>query len=69
MIPHSAQQQLRQAALQKFRVRLGHVQVLVEGESASDAIRLARAQFSHDLPRLWDKIHLLGEQHFHVEKI
>ncbi len=69
MIPHSSQQQLRQAALLHFLVRLGHAQVLVHGQSAEEAIKRARTQLSHDMPRLWDKIHLLDAQQFQVEVI
>jgi uncharacterized protein (DUF952 family) len=69
MIPHSSQQQARQAALRHFRVRLGHSQVLVQGENITEAIRRARTQFSHEMPRLWDKIHLLDEGHFKVEML
>jgi hypothetical protein len=69
MIPHSSQQEQRQAALRRFRVRLGHVQVLVDGQSPDEAIKRARTQLSHDLPRLWDKIHMLDARQFQVEAI
>ena len=67
MIPHSSQQQLRQAVLQRFRVRLGHAQVLVHSQSPAEAIQQARCKFSHDMPRLWDKIYRLDPEQFQVE--
>ena len=41
----------------KYRVRLGLVEVVVEGRSKEDAIRLARTKVSCDMPRLYDIIH------------
>lgn len=52
---------------QAFRVRVGHAEVIVEGETVADAIRAARKKLSHDMPRLWDVIHRLEDKQFRVD--
>lgn len=43
--------------------------MLVQGEDIAEAIRRARTQFSHEMPRLWDKIYRLDSAHFQVETL
>lgn len=52
--------------LRFYRVRLGHAEVRVQGESAQDAVRHARRQLCRDLPRLWDVIQSLDDNRFQV---
>jgi hypothetical protein len=52
--------------LQRYRVRLGHAEVRVEGHSPHEAIQLARRQLCRELPRLWDVIQRLEDNRFHV---
>jgi hypothetical protein len=53
----------------KYRVRLGLVEVVVEGASKEDALRLARTKLSDDLPRLYDTIHGAEDQEFQIDEI
>jgi len=43
--------------MKKYLVRLGFVEVVIEGRSKEEAIRLARTELSDDMPRLYDMIH------------
>jgi hypothetical protein len=52
-----------------FRVRLGHLQVVVRARDPSDAIALARKHWGMELPRLWDVIYQKREQEFVVEEL
>lgn len=52
---------------QRYRVRVGHLEVTVYGRSTQEAIRLARKELSRQLPRLWDVLHRIGDQQFRVD--
>jgi hypothetical protein len=52
--------------LHYYRVRLGHAEVRVQGESAQEALRQARRQLCRDMPRLWDVIQSLDDNRFQV---
>lgn len=52
--------------LHRYRVRLGHAEVQVEGHSPHEAIQLARRRLCQELPRLWDVIQTAEESRFQV---
>ncbi len=54
---------------QLFRVRLGHLRVLVEAADEQEARRAARQKLSREWPRLWDLIHKAPDERFQVEKL
>ncbi|GIW92172.1 MAG: hypothetical protein KatS3mg110_0213 [Pirellulaceae bacterium] len=56
-------------ARQLYRVRLGHLVVMVEAPNREEAIRRARRQLGREWPRLWDMIQQAAEQRFQVEKL
>ncbi len=53
----------------KYRVRLGLVEIVIEGRSKEDAIRLARSKLSDDMPRLYDIIHGAEDEEFQIDEI
>ncbi len=53
----------------RYRVRLGHLQVVVRARDPSEAIALARKHWGMELPRLWDVIYQKREQEFTVEEL
>lgn len=55
-----------QLPLETYRVKLGHLEVSVRCRGAQEAVRMARQQLSHDLPRLYDVIHQLEADRFRV---
>lgn len=50
-----------------FRVKLGHAEVSVEGETREEAIRQARRRLSLDMPRLYDVIQRIDDNEFRVD--
>lgn len=58
-----------QKPIKKYRVRLGLVEVFVECESTEEAVPLARAQISADLPRLYDVVHRADDKQFQVSEM
>jgi len=52
----------------KYRVTIGHSEVIVEGGSIEEAIVNARQQLTLELPRLYDVIHSLDSTLFGVEQ-
>ena len=52
----------------KFRVNVGHNQVVVEGQDRREAIQIARTRLSLEMPRLWDVIFRMEDERFHVEE-
>ena len=53
--------------MQRYLVKTGLMQVVVEAESAEDAVETARDQLCLELPRLWDVIRDLPNDRFVVE--
>lgn len=56
-----------QSQKRKYRVRVGHTTVVVEAASAEEAIREARRQLCHEMPRMWDVIQSLETTRFEVQ--
>ncbi len=54
-------------ALEVFLVRVGHWEVRLKARDGEEAIRLARLQMAHELPRLYDVIRALTASRFQVE--
>jgi hypothetical protein len=52
---------------QVFLVRVGHWEIQVKALDDEEAIRLARLQMAHELPRLYDVIRELSASRFQVE--
>ncbi len=52
----------------KYRVTIGHSEVIVGGGSIEEAIANARQQLTLELPRLYDVIHSLDSALFGVER-
>ncbi|MGE0535511.1 MAG: hypothetical protein AB7O68_11100 [Pirellulales bacterium] len=59
----------QQPRLTRFRVEVGHSQVIVLARDAAEAVREARAALGRDMPRLWDIIHRLDDQQFVVQAV
>lgn len=57
----------RTSSEQRFRVTLGHVEVVVECRTRDEALRLARRRLSQEHPRLWDVIYRVEERQFRVD--
>jgi hypothetical protein len=57
------------ATHQIFRVTVGHVSVLVQAGSPTEAVGNARRQMCAEMPRLWDVIAQLEEDRFRVERL
>ena len=55
-----------QSTLKKYRVKVGHVQVIVQANSAEEAIDFARRQIALDMPRFYDVIRGLESTRFEV---
>jgi hypothetical protein len=58
---------VNQIPLAVFLVRLGHWEVRLKARDGEEAIRLARLQMAHELPRLYDVIRTVGAGRFEVE--
>jgi hypothetical protein len=56
-----------QYRLLHFVVRVGYWEVRVQAHDPDEAIRLARLQMAHELPRLYDIIRSLANTRFQVE--
>jgi hypothetical protein len=57
------------AQRQLFRVRLGHLALLVEASDEQRAIEEARRRMAEEWPRLWDLIQQAALERFQVEKL
>ena len=53
----------------RFRVRVGHTAVDVDGCDRDDAINQARRRMSADMPRLWDVIYKMDVNEFSVDEM
>jgi hypothetical protein len=53
--------------LQLFVVRVGLWELRVKAHDSEEAIRVARLQLAHELPRLYDVIRALTVSRFEVE--
>lgn len=54
-------------SLKVFHIRVGHWEIRLKAHDAEDAVRLARLQMAHELPRLYDVIRELTAARFQVE--
>ena len=59
----------QQPRLTRFRVEVGHSQVIVLARDAAEAVREARLALGRDMPRLWDVIHQLDDGQFVVQAV
>jgi hypothetical protein len=59
----------QQPLLTRFRVEVGHSQVIVLARDAAEAVREARLAFGRDMPRLWDVINRLDDGQFVVQAV
>ncbi|MBX9789035.1 MAG: hypothetical protein K2Y37_08990 [Pirellulales bacterium] len=59
----------QQPRLTRFRVEVGHSQVIVLACDAVEAVREARLALGRDMPRLWDVIHQLDDGQFVVQAV
>jgi hypothetical protein len=55
--------------LTRFRVEVGHSQVIVLAHDAAEAVREARLAFGRDMPRLWDVINRMEDGQFVVQAV
>ena len=55
--------------LTRFRVEVGHSQVIVLARDAAEAVREARLAFGRDMPRLWDVINRMDDGQFVVQAV
>jgi hypothetical protein len=55
-----------ESIIRRFRVRVGHSEVSVEGRDAQDAIGRARTALSREMPRLYDVIYHMDPSRFDV---
>ena len=53
----------------RFRVEIGHHRFDVICRTVDDAIARARALLCEDLPRMWDVVHRLTRERFHVTSV
>lgn len=54
--------------LQRYRVKVGHLEVVVSGTNDAEAIANARLQLARDLPRFYDLIRALESTRFDVQR-
>ncbi len=52
----------------RYRVRMGHLEVVVVAHDEAEAIALARREFSSQLPRFYDLIRSLDTTRFELQK-
>lgn len=52
----------------RYRVRVGHLEVMVVARDETEAIALARRQFANELPRFYDLIRALEPTRFELQK-
>jgi hypothetical protein len=52
----------------RFRVKVGHIEVVVVARDEAEAITLARRQLALELPRFYDLIRALGAERFELQK-
>lgn len=55
--------------LTRFRVEVGHSQVIVLARDAAEAVREARLAFGRDMPRLWDVLNRMEDGQFVVQAV
>lgn len=54
--------------IQRYRVKVGYIEVVVSGTNEAEAIANARLQLAKDLPRLYDLIRALETTRFEVRR-
>ncbi|QEG35379.1 hypothetical protein [Bythopirellula goksoeyrii] len=54
--------------LQRYRVKVGHIEVVVSGTDDADAIANARRELARDLPRFYDLIRAMESTRFEVNR-
>lgn len=54
--------------LQRFRVKVGHIEIVVSGTDDAEAIANARRELARDLPRFYDLIRALEPTRFDVSR-
>ncbi len=54
--------------VQRYRVRVGHLEVVVVARDEAEAIMLARREFARELPRFYDLIRALDPARFELWK-
>jgi hypothetical protein len=52
----------------RYRVRVGHLEVVVIAHDEAEAITLARCEFAKELPRFYDLIRALESTRFELQK-
>lgn len=52
----------------RYRVRVGHLEVVVTARDESEAIALARRHLAQELPRFYDLIRALKAEQFQLQK-
>jgi hypothetical protein len=52
----------------RYRVRMGHLEVVVIARDEAEAILLARREFAQELPRFYDLIRALEPARFELHK-
>ena len=52
----------------RYRVRMGHLEVVVVARDEAEAIALARREFGNQLPRFYDLIRTLETARFELQK-
>jgi hypothetical protein len=52
----------------RYRVRVGHLEVVVIARDEAEAIDLARREFASQLPRFYDLIRTLETSRFDLQK-
>ena len=53
--------------LRTYRVRVGHIEVIVRARDVQEAVTLAKRKLSRELPRLYDVIRSLSPGRFQVD--
>ena len=59
----------RSISTERYQVKVGHTDLVVEGVSHKDAIQQARKRLCLDMPRMWDVIQALEDTRFKVSRM
>ena len=54
---------------QRFRVRLGFLETVIQAADPAQAVQLARRQLALEMPRHWDMIYSAQPARFQVERL
>lgn len=54
--------------VERYRVRVGHIEVIVMAHDEAEAIALTRRQLALELPRFYDLIRALAPARFELQK-